>query len=164
MKILRTATIALGVLLVIGLIGVGIARLVINGPIGPLAGGALAGTQQTAPADWSFTNAHTTIALEVGPDDPHSVTVVCFLVDGELHIPAMDGAEKDWTQTAVADGRATIRVADNLYPVQLVRVEGETEREAGFISAGEKYPQLAEREGDDLPDSVWLFRAERRSR
>lgn len=162
MKILRIASIALGALLVIALLGIGIARIVINGPIGPLAGGKLTGNHLLAPEDWSFTNDHFTIAVEVGPDDPHSVTVVCFLVDGELHIPAQDAADKAWTQMAIADGRATVRIGEDLYPVQLVRVEDDDLREAAMRSASEKYPQLAERAGDGLPEGVWLFRAERR--
>ena len=113
MKILRIATIALGALLVIGIVGAGIARLVINGPIGPLAGGELTGNQQSAPEDWSFSDDHFTIAVEVGPDDPHSVTVICFLVDGELYIPAQDAADKDWPQMAIEDGRATVRIDEN---------------------------------------------------
>jgi hypothetical protein len=162
MKILRVASIALGALLAIGIVGAGIARLVINGPIGPLAGGALTGNQQAAPDDWSFTNDHVTIAVEVGPEDPHSVTVVCFLVNGELHIPAQNAMEKDWTRTAIADGRATVRVGEDLYPVHLVRIEDAARLEAAFQAASEKYPQLAERGGEELPEGVWLFHAERR--
>lgn len=163
MKILRYASIALAALLVSGLVVGVIARLVINGPIGPMAGGELEGNVLAAPADWSFTNDHPLIAVEVRPEDPHSVTVVCFLLDGELYIPAQDAAAKDWTQMAIADGRARVRVGDDVYPIQLVRVEDQAEREAAFLSATEKYPQLAERAVEGLPDGVWLFRAERRS-
>ena len=163
MKILRIASITLGVLFVVGLIGAGIARLVINGPIGPLAGGKLTGNLQAAPEDWGFTKDHFTIAVEVGPDDPHSVTVICFLVDGELYIPAQDAAEKSWPQMALDDSRATVRIEENLYPVRLVRVQDADEREAAFRSASKKYPRLAERANEGLPESVWLFRAERRS-
>jgi hypothetical protein len=162
MKVLRIVSIALGALLVIGIMGAGIARLVINGPIGPLAGGELTGNQQPAPEDWNFTNTQMTIAVEVGQEDPHSVTVICFQVNDDLYIPAQDGADKDWPKMAIADGRAKVKIDKDLYPVRLVRVEDVAEREAAFESASEKYPQIAERASEGLPDSVWLFRAERR--
>jgi hypothetical protein len=153
---------ALAALLALAIVGAGIARLVINGPIGPLAGGQLDGSERPAPADWNFTNEYLTIAVEVQPDDPHSVTVVCFVSNGELYVPARDAAEKDWPQMALADGRARIRVGEDLYPVLLVRVEDDSERERVFLAAGEKYPRLAEQSGGQIPDGVWLFRADRR--
>jgi len=162
MKTIRIATLALGALFVIALLGVGIARLVINGPIGPLAGGELTGNQRTVPADWGFTDGQQTIVVEVRPDDPHSVTVVCFVVGDDLYIPAQDAADKDWPQMAVADGRARVRIGEDLYPVRLVRVEDAGIREAAFRSASQKYPQFADRLAAGVPNSVWLFRAERR--
>ncbi len=163
MKIFRIVTIALGAVFVIALLGAGVARLVINGPIGPLAGGRLTGNERVVPEDWRFTDDHDTIAVEVGPDDPHSVTVICFIVDGDLYIPAQDAADKDWPQMALADGRARVRIGEDLYPVRLVRVEGAEIREAAFQSASQKYPQFADRLSAGVPDSVWLFRAEGRS-
>ncbi len=163
MKILRVAGIALAVFLGVGIVGAGFARLVINGPIGPLAGGELDGHEKPAPRDWSFTDEHLLIAVEVRPSDPHSVTVICFVQAGELYIPAQDGIEKDWTQMAIADGRARLRIGEDLYPVRLVRVDDASEREAVFQSAAKKYPQIAERGIEGLPEGVWLFRAERRS-
>jgi hypothetical protein len=162
MKIVRIISIALASLLALAIVGMGIARLVINGPIGPIAGGRLDGTERTAPADWDFTDEHFTIAVEVQPDDPHSVTVVCFVSDGELYVPARDAAEKDWPQMALADGRARLRVGKDLYSVQLVKVEDDSERERVFLAAGEKYPRLAEQSGGQIPEGVWLFRAEPR--
>ena len=163
MKILRIVSIALGAFLVVAVLGAGIARLVINGPIGPLAGGELTGNERSAPADWGFTDAHDTIAVEVGPNEPHSVTVICFVVDNDLYIPAMGAADKDWPNMAIADGRAEVRIDGDLYPVQLIRVEDPEMREIAFRTAGEKYPQIAERVSDGIPESLWLFRAERRS-
>lgn len=163
MKIVKYIGIALAALLALAVVGAGIARLVINGPIGPLVGGRLDGSQRAAPADWNFTDEHFTIAVEVQPADPYSVTVVCFVSAGELYIPARNAAEKDWPQMALADGRARVRVGDDLYPVQLVKVEDDSERERVFKAASEKYPQLAAQSGERIPGSVWLFRAERRS-
>jgi hypothetical protein len=163
MKIVRYISIAIGALLALAIVGAGIARLVIDGPIGPLAGGQLAGSERAAPADWAFSDDHSLIALEVRPEDPHSVTVVCIVSDGELYIPARGGAEKDWPQMALADARARVQIGEELYPVRLVKVEDDTERERVFEAGGKKYPQIAEQSEGQIPDGVWLFRAERRS-
>lgn len=162
MKFLRYAAIALAGLLALAVVGFAIARLVIEGPIGPLAGGRLGGTERVAPADWRFTDEYMTVAVEVRPADPHSVTVICFVSDGELYIPARDGAEKEWPKSAMADGRARVQVGDAVYPVQLVRILDESERQRAFASAAQKYPQLAAQSKGQIPDGLWLFRAERR--
>jgi hypothetical protein len=162
MKIVKFAGIALAALLALAVVGGGIARIVIDGPIGPLAGGRLDGRERSAPQDWRFTDEYFTIAVEVRPTDPYSVTVVCFVSGGELYIPARNAAEKDWPQMALADGRARVQVGDDLYPVQLVKVEDDSEREKGFLAASDKYPQLAEKTDGHIPDGVWLFRANRR--
>ncbi len=163
MKILRTLSIVLAALLAISIVGAGIVRLAINGPIGPLAGGRLDGIERTAPTDWTFSDEHLTIAVEVRPADPHSVTVVCFVSGGELYIPARDAAEKAWTQMALEEGRARVRIGDELYPIQLVKVEDASELESAYQAASEKYPRIGAETDGRLPEGVWLFRAERRS-
>jgi hypothetical protein len=163
MKILRIIGIVLAVLFAITIVGAGIVRLAINGPIGPLAGGRLDGIERTAPTDWAFSDEYSTIAVEVRPADPHSVTVVCFVSGGELYIPAQDAAKKEWTQMALEEGRARVRIGDELYPIQLVKVEDASELEGAYQAASRKYPRLAERGDGRIPEGVWLFRAERRS-
>jgi hypothetical protein len=83
-------------------------------------------------------------------------------LDNELYIPAQSAADKDWTKTAMADGRAKVRIGGDLYPVTLVRVEDPIVFEAAIGAATVKYPQLGERVDEGLPEGVWLFRAERR--
>ena len=63
MKILKFIGIALAALVGLAIVGGGIARLVINGPIGPLAGGSLDGNERAAPDDWSFSDDHFTVAV-----------------------------------------------------------------------------------------------------
>ena len=160
MRILKWLGIAVVGVIGTVVIGVGIARLVIDGPIFMLAGGELAGEPAEAPADWGFTDDHQTIAVEVRPADPHSVTTVCFAAGEELYIPAMNASEKQWTQMAIDDGTARLGIGEKIYPVQLVRVEAEGEEWGSALAAARaKYPQLADGE---LPPDVWLFRAQRR--
>ncbi len=65
-------------------------------PIGPLAGQRLTGIEATWPEDWSFSDEYSFAAIEVRPDDLHSVTTLCFVVDGMLHVPAAGAAENEW--------------------------------------------------------------------
>ncbi len=44
----------------------------------------LAGNDRPAPADWGLTDAHETIAVEVGPSDPHSAAVICFVMNNGI--------------------------------------------------------------------------------
>ena len=127
-------------------------------PIGMLAGKALSGVEVAYPASWDFSDAHDLIAVEVRPDDPHSVTTVCFVVDGALHVPAMNGSEKEWPSLAVADDRVRIKLGDEIYPARAVRVEPE-DRAPYLAAMSKKYG----RPGDaEPPPDVWLFRIEPR--
>jgi len=147
----------------LGAVGLGIARLVVDGPIAMFAGGSLGDHESPAPADWSIANDHQTVAVEVRPEDPHSVTTISFVADNELYIPASRGPEKEWPGIAVANGKARIRIGDTIYPVMLTRVERDSDAWAAAMkAAGAKYPQMAERMPDGPPDDVWLFHAARR--
>jgi len=128
-------------------------------PIGPLAGKRLSGEEAAYPADWSFSDEHMLIAVEVRPDDPHSVTTVCFVHEGVLHVPAQGGSEKEWTQMVIADPRVRVKVGDTVYPGRAVRMTDESQREAMLASAGKKYSRLAAA-GSEAPPDVWVFRIE----
>ncbi len=124
-------------------------------PIGPLAGKQLTGTEAAAPDDWSFTDEHMLVALEVRPGDPHSITTLCFVHDGALHVPAQAGSEKQWTQMVLDDPRVRVKVGDAIYPGRATRIVDETERPALIASAARKYERLA---GGEPPPDVWVFR------
>lgn len=126
-------------------------------PIGPLAGKALTGERMTqTPDDWGFSDEHMQFAVEVRPEDPHSVTTIGFVHDGALHIPAMNGSEKVWPGIAVADPRVHVKIGERVYPGLATRVTEEKQFEAVLASAAKKYPQFDE-PGDRPPD-LWIFR------
>jgi len=139
----------------------GLAWLFRSDPIGPISGRALRGAEAAYPSDWAFSDEYTTIALESRPDDPHSVTTICFVHDGALYVPAEGGSTKRWTGYVVADPRVRLKIGDGVYPARAVRVEG-VEPETFLGSAGKKYPQVAEADGE-LPEDIWLFRIEPRA-
>ena len=118
------------------------ARLIWTDPIGPLAGGRLSGSEAPFPADWSFSDAHFTIAVESRPDDPHSVTTICFVHEGTLIVPAQGGSDKDWTQYVLDDPRVRVRVGEQVFPARATRI---LDPNPGpyFASAARKYKQMA---------------------
>ena len=158
MKFVRIASLVALALVVLLLLG----WLMRSDPIGPVAGRAVSGDEAAYPADWDFSEEHFTIAVETRPDDPHSVTTVAFVHEGQLHVPAMNGSKKDWTQYVLADPRVRLKVGDLVYPARLVRVDL-ADPEPYFDSAARKYAQMAEaRESGEVPEDIWLFRVEPR--
>jgi hypothetical protein len=153
LRILGTVLLALAVL-------AGLAWLLRSDPVGPISGRALRGEEAAYPDDWRFSDAHTTIALEARPDDPHSVTTICFVHEGVLHVPAQGGSGKRWTHYVVEDPRVRLKVGDTVYPARAIRVE-DADPTVYLASAARKYPQVAEA-GDELPEDIWLFRIEPR--
>ena len=91
------------------------AMLVSCGPLGPVPGGALNGELALdAPSDWSFSNAHKTIQLEVRPSDPYSVNLWCVASNGKLYVGAGQGASSVWARALLDEGRARVRIDTTL--------------------------------------------------
>ncbi len=150
MKFLKYLGITIGVLVVVA----GIAWLLRTDPIGPLSGKMLSGAVQPYPDDWSFVEQHPLCALETRVDDPHSVTTICFVHEGNLMIPASDGSTKTWPKYVLADARVRVKVGDAVYPARAVRVT-EIDTDAVMASALAKYGDLTADGGAPLPD-IWL--------
>jgi hypothetical protein len=97
-----------------------------------------------------------TVAVESRPEDPHSVTTLCFIHEGKLYIPAQSGSSKKWTQYVSDNSLVRIKMGDVVYPVRATRI-----LDFGFedikTSAGGKYTQIAEAEPGEGPQDVWLF-------
>lgn len=154
----------LGVLIFIGLFTAGLARIS-DGPIGPVAGGALLTGRwiDTEDLDWSFAADTDTVEFQLlDPERSRTVWVVYY--GGKLYIPC--GVPnftlwKQWPHEAVADGRAVIRSDGKRYAVSLVKSEDERERTAVLDLVSEKYDSTVP-EGEDLTDLVWVFRLEPR--
>ena len=130
-------------------------------PIGILSGKRVTGEEQAYPVDWVFSKEHPLIAVETRVGNPHSVTTICAVHDGDLFIPAGDGSTKDWPQYVLADSRVRIKVGDVVYPAAMERV-----LDIGFSDIGpsfaQKYPQFAATSEDDVPPDIWLFRVRSR--
>ena len=126
-------------------------------PIMMLSGKSLSGEELAYPEDWLFTNEYPTIKVETNPENPHSVTTLCFIREGTLIIPAQEGHTKKWPQYVLEDNRVRIKVGDNIYPARLTLVEKDAKiKEMGpFIAI--KFPDRAPPKPGEGPKNIWLF-------
>ena len=158
MRILKWLASGLGVAVVV----LGFLYALRTDPVFMVSGKRLSGEELPAPADWSVCNEHTTIAVETRPDDPHSVTTICFVHRGDLIVPAQDGAEKRWPAFVIADPRVRLKFGDAVYPGRAERISEIPWKEM-LPSIAAKYPQVsAQFDPDDPPEGVWMFRVRAR--
>ena len=157
MKILKWTGAGLGAVVIVA----GVLYLLRSDPIYMISGKGLSGDELPYPADWSMCNDHPTIAVEARMDDPHSVTTICFVHEGDLIVPAMNGSEKQWPAMVVRDPRIRVKIGDAVYPARADRLMDVSMPDL-FPSMAAKYPQIAERDPADAPQDVWLFRVSTR--
>ncbi len=95
------------------------------GPQDRRPGMRLPGELAPTPSDWSFTNDHPEIAIEVRTPYflPHSVTIVCSVLDGNLYVGARDPESKRWPGWADDDPEVRLGIADRVYEVKLAPIE-----------------------------------------
>jgi len=125
-----------------------------DGPLPFMSGGALAGEEEPAPADWTFAEDFAVVQLETRPEDPYSVNVAYTLVDGGLFINAGD-TETEWVRHMETDPLVRLRVEDVIY---LLRAERVTDAEE-ILRFGEAWTShsIFHRDPDGL-EEVWLYR------
>ena len=147
--------IGLPVLAVIFILG--IAYFFRTDPIMMISGKVLSGEEVAYPNDWLFTNEYKTVKVETNPENPHSVTTLCFIRDGKLIIPAQEGHTKKWPQYILKDNRVRIKVDNYIYPVRLQLIEKDANiRELGqFIAM--KFPDREPPKPGEGPKNIWLF-------
>ena len=153
MKLLTWTAGVLGTLVIVA----GAVYVFRTDPIFMVSGKRLSGEELSYPSDWSMCNDHQTVAVETRVDDPHSVTTICFVHDGDLIIPAMNGSEKEWPAHVVRDPRVRVKIGGHVYPAR-AECMTDVSLEDLVESVAAKYPQIAERDPADAPQDVWLFR------
>jgi hypothetical protein len=102
----------------------------------------LTGHEATEPvSDWSFTDEHPEIAVEVRTPYGlrHSVTIVCAQRDGKLYIGARDPARKRWVAYVQRDPEVRLGIGGTIHPVRLAPLAGGEEREAVVLAYAQKY-------------------------
>jgi len=148
---------ALGLTLAVAAVAAGLAWLFRSDPIMMVSGRTLSGEEFPYPEDWGLSETQLTIAVETRPEDPHSVTTLCFLHAGELYVPAQSGSSKQWTQYVLINPRVRLKIDDKIYRAQAERVLP-LDLSQFLDSIEGKYPAMANRSPDELPPDIWLFR------
>jgi hypothetical protein len=146
----------------LGAFALRVAARLSGGPLWFVPGGRLAGELAVEQnPDWSFTAAIRTIAVEVDPDDPTSVTTWVFTHDGALYVAAdFINPWKRWPHLAVADPRVRLRIAGKIYQRSAVRVTDPALIERLRQAIADKY-QIAPG-GLASHVDVWFFRMDPR--
>jgi hypothetical protein len=146
------------VLLVVLVMLVFVAARFHDGPLGPIPGGPLAEGPLVTEAvqDWSFAAGVDEIELQLASQATSRTTWI-LVHEGGAYVPAAVEFPpgKTWHRAALADGRATLRIAGRRYPVTLTKVEDGTLVAAVREVGASKYP-------DRPSGEAWLFRVESR--
>ncbi len=131
-----------------------------NQPCGPLPGKALEGEVVTEPVtDWSFVDEHARCQVEVRPSEPHSVTTYCFAEEGVLYVTAIMGESKKWTNFAVTEPDARIRIGERIFPVRMERLDDPADRRTAAEAAYRRHHDGAEPPADfEVKEDRWYFR------
>jgi len=95
-----------------------------GGPVGPFAGGRLSGDVERDPiADWSFANQYALMQVETRPENPYSVNVHFYVVEGRLYIEAgRDRSFSRWRRLLWENPDVRVRFGERVYEVTAVEV------------------------------------------
>ena len=87
----------------------------------------LSGEVSDFPDDWSFTQDHQEIFVEVNTPYliSHSVTIWCAALDGVLYIGARDPDTKNWPSWVDSSPDIRLKIGDKLYDVRATPLDGE---------------------------------------
>ena len=111
------------------LVLVGVLLAGCGGPFLVFPGGRLSGEEVSEPVeDWSFVTDRF-VDLETRPDDPYSVELNYFVVDGKLYLDPAEG--RAWLDHMREDPRVRVRFDGKIYPLKATLVGGPGEVE-GF--------------------------------
>jgi hypothetical protein len=127
----------------------------LDGPIGPIPGGALTGPVNPDPRpDWS--DLERVIELEIRPARPWSLHVWNVVIDGQLYVPSARGASRRWTAVAVREPLVRIRTHGQIYELRIERVTDPTLRRRLGQALAQRYD--FEPAQDPEQDTTWYFR------
>lgn len=117
------------------------------------------GTSSAEPfaTDWSFTESHPEVALEVQTPYwiPHSVTIWCVSVDGDLFIAARDPDTKRWPGWVAERNEVRLGIGEEVYEGRATPVSDE-ETVASLRAAYQaKYELPPRAEGEGPPMRYW---------
>ena len=120
----------------------------------------LSGQPQPYPDDWSFTDEHLEIAIQVSAPYflPHSITIICASFEGDLYVAAYRPQTKNWPAWVTDDPNVVLKIGENLYEGELTRVEDPLAIADVLGAYAAKYRQTG-----SIPTSVWFWRVDPRA-
>jgi hypothetical protein len=109
------------------------------------------------PGNWSFTDAHREIAIEVRTPYfiPHSVTIWCASLDGQLVVGARAPETKRWPAWVERDPRVRLGIGGDIYEGQLARLDDPAQLDRVRKAYASKY-QLEPPSEAAPPVRYWL--------
>ena len=127
------------------------------GPLDRLPGARLVGPVVDGSVDsWRFVEKAGQCQLETRPLYPHSVTVNCWHLDGQLYIGCMRCQGKVWSRYVVETKLARVKIASQVYRVTLERT---TDPQEMTLSWAARWDQLGRaRPVGSVPEHYWLYR------
>ena len=114
-------------------------------------------TVEAPPSDWAFTNEYREIAVEVRTPYllPHSVTIWCAELDGELYIGAREPDTKRWPGWADRNPDVRLQIGSQIFEVRLVPLD-DAERIASVrVAYAAKYDLPATAAGSGPEIRYW---------
>ena len=133
-------------------------------PCEQLPGVYLPGDEVEEPVtDWGFANAVPLCQIQVKSGRlPHAVNLNCMsaegvtgdVVGGDLYLSCMNCADKVWSNAALANPLARLRLGENVYPVHLARLHDPQQLDIAWHARATKTGQPTDR---PRPDHWWSF-------
>lgn len=151
--------------IVILLIGIILLALLVfffrSDPIGMIPGKALSGELMPKPTQWPTCEKNQTLAIEVRPEQPHSVTAWYFIYRNTLFVPASNPKEKRWPSYAVKNPKVKVKICGQLFAATAT-LKTSYPKTTLLNELTDKYPTYR---GQDLkkmaasagPDDLWVF-------
>lgn len=118
-------------------------------------GGWLLGDEITEPVrDWSFVNDVGLCQIQVSAVLPHSINLNCMSARGKLYLSCSRCEGKYWSNAALKNSLARIRVENRVYPVKITRV-----KDPGFLDEAwlARATKLGRSGQGPRPDHWWSF-------
>lgn len=107
--------------------------------------GELEGDKADLPGNFKFVGHTTPCYLEIRPDDPRSIRVNCFHIDGVLHIHSNRFAKlsrfggESWVETIRREPRVRVAIAGKIYLMRATPIDAPYARAAILNDRGYWY-------------------------
>lgn len=125
-------------------------------PCERLPGGYLLGDEVVEPVtDWGFANSVPLCQIQVSSGLlPHSINLNCMSAQGELYLSCSQCERKVWSQAALQNPQARLRVASQVYRVHLTRLLDPQRLDVAWLARATKLGQPTD---SARPEHWWSF-------